>query len=290
LDQNLNCTRCNDYSTQLTNSNLVIHQQHSSPVIQQPLYTTVQPQQKINILQQSPQPQQQALIGSTASLLSQQHQQQKQARTQFSITSIRPIVASLSPSPNTSFLSGQQHHQVQPVTQMIIQPSDSLLQRSFLSSTNSTIPQPQIITVNHQPIKTEILHAHSSPLTTISSIQQKTILKSEDDLSDDHNNIRHMTHDDRLIPAMILRRRFHELVDKDKRLAGMAMTDDAAFGVISNAAKDRLKYLIEQVKLIAQHRIDISMKNDPAYQQTSDVKGQIRFLEDLDKIEKQKKR
>jgi hypothetical protein len=48
--------------------------------------------------------------------------------------------------------------------------------------------------------------------------------------------------------------------DKDKRIAGMTMTDDAAFGLISNAAQERLKYLIEQVRLIAQHRIDISMK------------------------------
>ncbi len=40
----------------------------------------------------------------------------------------------------------------------------------------------------------------------------------------------------------------------------MTMTDDAAFGLISNAAQERLKYLIEQVRLIAQHRIDISMK------------------------------
>jgi hypothetical protein len=43
-------------------------------------------------------------------------------------------------------------------------------------------------------------------------------------------------------------------------MSGMIMNDDAAFGLISNAAQERLKYLIEQVKLIAQHRIDISMK------------------------------
>jgi hypothetical protein len=96
---------------------------------------------------------------------------------------------------------------------MIIQQSDSFLQRSLLSSSSIPLQQPQIITVNHQPIKTETLHTHPSPLTTISSIQQKTILKSEDDLSDDlgFTNTRHMTHDDRLIPAMILRRRLQEL-------------------------------------------------------------------------------
>jgi len=163
---------------------------------------------------------------------------------------------------------------------MIIQQSDSFLQRSLLSS-STPLQQPQIITVNHQPIKTETLHTHPSPLTTISSIQQKTILKNEDDLSDDlgFTNTRHMTHDDRLIPAMILRRRLQELsnyyfiycitnksfffiliAEKDKRITGMIISDDAAFALVSNAAKERLKYLIEQVKLIAQHRIDISMK------------------------------
>ena len=96
---------------------------------------------------------------------------------------------------------------------MIIQSPDTSLQRSFLSSTTS-LQQPQIITVNHQPIKTETIHTHPSPLTTIASIQQRTVLKTEDDLSDDllgMSNTRHLTHDDRLIPAMTLRRRLHEL-------------------------------------------------------------------------------
>ena len=71
---------------QLTNTSVVVNpslltqQQHGSPILQQPLYTTVQPQQKINLLQQASQS---SLIGSTASLLSQQQQQQQQARTQI---------------------------------------------------------------------------------------------------------------------------------------------------------------------------------------------------------------
>lgn len=95
---------------------------------------------------------------------------------------------------------------------MIIQSQDSSLQRSFLSS-GTTLQQPQIITVNPQLIKTETIHTHPSPLTTIASIQQKPIIKTEDDISDDNgmNNMRHMIHDDRLIPAMVLRRRLHEL-------------------------------------------------------------------------------
>ncbi|CAF2134598.1 unnamed protein product [Rotaria magnacalcarata] len=289
----------NNNTTQITNVNVVNQsllnhqQQHSTPILQQPLYTTVQPQQKINILQQTPQ---QTLIGSTASLLSQQQQLQQQARTQISITGLRPLLTSLSSTSNSSLLSGQQ--QVQPVTQMILQQQqqqqqqDSHLQRSFISST-ATLQQPQIITVNHQPIKTETIHTQPSPLTTISSMQQKMIIKTEDDTSDDNNSsimdTRHLTHDDRLLSSATLRRRLHELADKDKRLTGMVIHDDAAYALISNAAQERLKYLLEQVKLVAQHRIDISMKNDPSYQQTNDVKGQIRFLEDLDKIEKQKK-
>jgi hypothetical protein len=104
---------------------------------------------------------------------------------------------------------------------MILQPSDSFLQRSFLTSTNS-LQQPQIITVNHQPIKTETIHTHPPPLTTISSMQTRTILKSEDDFSDEQysgiNHTRHMTHDDRLIPAMNLRRRLHELGKQKLRM------------------------------------------------------------------------
>ncbi len=50
------------------------------------------------------------------------------------------------------------------------------------------------------------------------------------------------------------------IAEKDKRITGVLLNDDATFALISNAAKERLKYLIEQVKLVAQHRVDMSMK------------------------------
>lgn len=43
-------------------------------------------------------------------------------------------------------------------------------------------------------------------------------------------------------------------------MPGMMLMDDTALALISHAAQERLKYLIEQVKLIAHHRTDLSMK------------------------------
>jgi hypothetical protein len=96
---------------------------------------------------------------------------------------------------------------------MIIQQSDSPISRSFLSSTNS-FQQPQIITVNSQPIKTETIHTHPVPLASIASIHQKMILKSEDDATDHLSSMSHTQHmiqDDRFISAMAVRRRLLEL-------------------------------------------------------------------------------
>ena len=170
-------------TTPTTTSRVVVNPslltQQSTSLGQQPLlYTTVQPQQKINLLQQSSQS---GLIGSTASLLSQQQQQQQQARAQIvrenlffclikkiffqSIAGIRPLVGTVSPSSNTNLLTGQQ--QIQPVTQTI-------LQQSFLSpSTTGGVQQPQIITVNHQPIRTNLSGFQQPHI----QIQQRTTLK-----------------------------------------------------------------------------------------------------------------
>lgn len=57
--------------------------------------------------------------------------------------------------------------------------------------------------------------------------------------------------------------------------------------MISHATQERLKGLVSKLSVISEHRLDI-VKTEGPYVVTTDVKQQLRFLEDLDKLEKRK--
>ncbi|XP_074028092.1 TBP-associated factor 4 isoform X2 [Leptinotarsa decemlineata] len=62
-------------------------------------------------------------------------------------------------------------------------------------------------------------------------------------------------------------------------------TDVAA--CISHAAQERLRNLLEKLSVITEHRLE-NVKANQRYEITSDVKGQLKFLEDLDKAERKR--
>ncbi|XP_032599395.1 transcription initiation factor TFIID subunit 4 isoform X3 [Drosophila grimshawi] len=57
--------------------------------------------------------------------------------------------------------------------------------------------------------------------------------------------------------------------------------------LISHACQERLKNVVEKLAVIAEHRIDV-IKLDPRYEPAKDVRGQIKFLEELDKAEQKR--
>lgn len=53
--------------------------------------------------------------------------------------------------------------------------------------------------------------------------------------------------------------------------------------LVSHAVQERLKSLVEKLAIIAEHRIDL-IKMDPRYEVSQDVKGQLKFLCEIDRV------
>jgi len=79
----------------------------------------------------------------------------------------------------------------------------------------------------------------------------------------------------------------HQKISRICKEKGLDAPPVDVITLVSHATQDRLKTLVSKLSVIAEHRLDI-IKAEGPYEVTSDVKGQIRFLEDLDKMEKKR--
>ncbi|XP_076475888.1 uncharacterized protein LOC117153334 isoform X4 [Bombus vancouverensis nearcticus] len=68
---------------------------------------------------------------------------------------------------------------------------------------------------------------------------------------------------------------------------GLEEPNQEVAALISHAVQERLKNLVEKLAVVAEHRADL-IKVDPRYEVTQDVRAQLKFLEDLDKVERRR--
>ncbi len=77
-------------------------------------------------------------------------------------------------------------------------------------------------------------------------------------------------------------------ISKICRDRGLEEPSADVIAMVSHATQDRLKTLLEKLAVISEHRMDVIRLEGDAYQVTQDVKGQLKFLAELDKLERRR--
>lgn len=96
--------------------------------------------------------------------------------------------------------------------------------------------------------------------------------------------VTHSCEDEAFLSCALLQRRMLEI----GRRHGVTDLGAEVVKLVSHATQQRLQNLLEKVTQVAQQK-NVSFKEDGNYEQCSDVRAQLKFFEQLDQLEKQRK-
>ncbi|XP_013164039.1 PREDICTED: transcription initiation factor TFIID subunit 4 [Papilio xuthus] len=90
--------------------------------------------------------------------------------------------------------------------------------------------------------------------------------------------------DEFLVPMHLMQARVKATCAKH----GLEEPSPEVSALLCHALHERLKTIVEKLAVIAQHRIDLCVKMDNRYEVSQDVKSQIKFLEERDRVVKKR--
>uniref|UniRef100_H2TWF0 TATA-box binding protein associated factor 4 n=1 Tax=Takifugu rubripes TaxID=31033 RepID=H2TWF0_TAKRU len=214
-------------------------------------------------------------LGQTTSLVLQPQQQRAVLRPQVPLATT-PMVTLRNPAPGHMVL-GQQRVQLKD-----LQPGeDDTLTASHVSSSLTPAQKNQLKEAGGTFKDDDDINDVASMAGVNLSEESANILATNSELV---GVVTHSCKDEAFLSTSLLQRRILEIGRK------YGVTDLGAEVVkyVSHATQQRLQNLLEKVSLVAQQR-HISFKEDENYEQGSDVRAQLKFFEQLDQLEKQRK-
>ncbi|GAA6221820.1 transcription initiation factor TFIID subunit 4-like [Lates japonicus] len=96
--------------------------------------------------------------------------------------------------------------------------------------------------------------------------------------------VTHSCKDEAFLSCALLQRRMLEI----GRRYGVTDLGAEVVNYVSHATQQRLQNLLEKVSQVAQQK-NVNLKEDDNYEQSSDVRAQLKYFEQLDQLEKQRK-
>uniref|UniRef100_A0A3Q1E9U3 TAF4A RNA polymerase II, TATA box binding protein (TBP)-associated factor n=1 Tax=Acanthochromis polyacanthus TaxID=80966 RepID=A0A3Q1E9U3_9TELE len=216
--------------------------------------------------------------GQTASLILQPQQQRAMLRPQVTLPTTPMMIRSQVPG---RIMLGQQQVQLKELQPVPLRPEVSTVSKQ-ISAVALTLAQKNKLKEAGGTFKDdEDINDVASMAGVNLSEESANILATNSGLV---GVVTHSCKDEAFLSCTMLQRR---MLDIGRRY-GVTDLGVEVVNYVSHATQQRLQNLLEKVSEVAQQK-NITFKEDDNYEQSSDVRVQLKFFEQLDQLEKQRK-
>nr|XP_046240566.1 transcription initiation factor TFIID subunit 4 [Scatophagus argus] len=217
--------------------------------------------------------------GQTASLVFQPQQQRAMLRPQVTLATT-PMVTLRNQTPSRIML-GQQQVQFKELHRVAVRPEVPPVSKQICAASLTPAQKNKLKEAGGTFKDDDDINDVASMAGVNLSEESANILAINSGLV---GAVTHSCKDEAFLSCSVLQRRMLEI----GRRYGVTELGAEVVNFVSHATQQRLRSLLENVSQVAQQK-NVNFKEDDSYEQSSDVRTQLKFFEQLDQLEKQRK-